>query len=206
MNCRTTGPDMKRSLIYKHIYIYRFVMNLIYVGRYRDRFMNIINLIGPDVRSLCDLCFGDTIIAERCRSRGIHWTGIDLNHHFCRRARKQGFNAIGGDLFSLEHTNADVYIMAGSLYHFHTKISSLFDLILSHTNRFILSEPIQNLSSMDGMFGWWAKHTANPGSGNTLFRYNKQTLLETLRNEQKRKGFEFRVVSINRDILVEINY
>jgi hypothetical protein len=102
-------------------------------------------------------------------------------------------------------TNADVFIMAGSLYHFHDRLSPLFDLILSHTGCFILSEPIHNLSSQQGLIGWWAKRSANPGSGRAPFRYNEQSLLEALQEQQKRKGFKFRVVSSDRDMLIEIN-
>ncbi len=196
---------MKTSLIYSHIYFYRLLMNILYGGKYHRRFLNITELIGHGVNSVCDICFGDTHIAKWCCDRDIQWTGIDLNHHFCKQAQSQGFNAIEGDIFALELPEADVYIMAGSLYHFHDKLSSLFDRILRRTNCIIISEPIRNMSSMGGVFGWWAKYSANPGSGNARFRYNQQTLLAELVEQQESKGFDYRVVSINRDILIEIN-
>lgn len=197
---------MERSLVYSHIYVYRVFMNLLYKGRYSQRFLNILKLIGNEVHSVCEPCFGDTAIAEWCTARGIQWTGIDCNHHFCQRARKHGFNAIESDLFALEMSDADLFIMAGSLYQFHDRLSLLFDLILSHTGRFILSEPIRNLSSRQGLIGWWAKRSANPGSGHAPFRYNEQSLLDALQGQKRRKGFNFRVVSSNRDMLIEINH
>lgn len=196
---------MQQSLIYSQIYLYRLAMNLLYKGQYCRRIRKIVELIEPSVRSVCDLCFGDTFIAEWCRARGISWIGIDLNHPFCERARKRGFETIEGDLLALELPNADVFVMAGSLYHFHDRLSVLFDKILGHTDRFILSEPIRNLSSQGGVLGWLAKRSANPGSGHAEFRYCEQSLLDALRQQQNRKGFSYRVVSIDRDILIEIN-
>jgi hypothetical protein len=196
---------MRQSLIYSQIHLYRLAMNLLYRGRYRQRFVDIVELIGPRVRSVCDLCFGDIFIAEWCRARGIRWIGIDLNRRFCERARRRGFEVIEGDLFAVKLPDADVFVIAGSLYHFHARLSLLFDNILRHTNRFILSEPIQNLSSQGGVLGWWAQRSADPGSGHAVFRYNEQSLLAGLREQQRRKGFQYRIVSIDRDILLEIN-
>src|SRR6186997_1587632 len=110
---------MEPSLVYSHIYVYRAVMNLLYKGRYRARFEDITGLLENGTRSVCDLCFGDTVIAEWCRSRGIEWTGVDLNPHFCSRARRKGFRVLEGDLLTLDLPAADVFVMAGSLYHFH---------------------------------------------------------------------------------------
>jgi len=195
---------MQQSLIYSQIYLYRLAMNLLYQGRYRQRFVDIVELLWPRVHSVCDLCFGDILIAEWCRTRGIHWLGIDLNHGFCERARRRGFDVIEGDLLALDFPDKDVFIMAGSLYHFHSTISVLFDRILDHTDRFILSEPIRNLSSQGGVMGWWAQRSANPGRGHAVFRYNEQSLLEAVREQQGRKGFTYRVASVNRDMLIEI--
>lgn len=195
---------MQRSLVYSHIYSYRLAMNLLYGGRYHQRFVNIFKLIGSRARSVCDLCFGDTVIAEWCASRDIRWMGVDLNPHFCERARKRGFDAREGDIFSLKLPNADVFIMGAALYHFHTRLSDLIDLVFSHSNRFILSEPIQNLSSRNDLIGRWARRSRNPGNGDAEFLYNEQSLLQALDEQKTRKGFDYRVVSVNRDILIDI--
>jgi hypothetical protein len=195
---------LERSLVYSHIAIYRIVMNLLYAGGYSARFRNILDLFGPDVRSVCDLCFGDTLIAETCRSRDIEWTGIDVNRYFCDRASQRGHRAIEGELFSVDLPKADVYVMAGSLYHFHDRLGPLLDRILARTDRFLLSEPIRNLSSSGGLLARFAKRSADPGTGDAPFRYCESSLQEALRSEQERIGFQMRIVSKKRDMLLEI--
>jgi hypothetical protein len=195
---------VESSLVYSHIYVYRAVMNLLYKGRYRDRFDHVTAAVGDDVRSVCDLCFGDTIIAEWCRSRGIRWTGVDLNRHFCARARKMGFDVIHGDVLALDLPDADAFVMAGSLYHFHDQLPRLFDVVLQRTRRFIVSEPVHNLSSQPGALGWWARRSANPGDRPATFRYDQRTLVRALREQQDRFDFAFRIVSSDRDLLLEI--
>jgi len=194
----------RRSPIYSHIWYYRAVMNLLYMGTYRQRFLDIIGLMGRDVGSVCDLCFGDTVIAEWCHSQGIRWTGIDINPGFCRRARRLGFEVIEGDVLAVELREADVFVMAGSLYHFHSRLSALFDAIFRHTRRFILSEPIRNVSCRGGVLGWGARRAANAGSGQAAFRYSQRTLLEALEEQRRLKAFTLRVVSVDRDMVVEM--
>jgi len=179
-------------------------MNVLYSGQYVQRFKKIVSLLGPEISSVCELCFGDTFVAHWCRSRDIQWTGIDLNQGLCRRAAKLGFRVIEGDVLSLNLPTADVFVMAGSLYHFHTNLSPFMDSILSRTSRLILSEPVKNLSSAPGLIGWWAKRSANPGTGHASFRYNKESLLAAIAEQQERKGFHYRVVSSDRDLLLEI--
>jgi len=195
---------MKTSFVYSNIHVYRFVMNLLYKGAYRQRFANILQMVNPGTRSICELCFGDTIVAAWCRSHGVRWTGIDFNQHLCERAQKLGFNAIQGDILSRELPRADLYVMAGSLYHFHKDLPSLFDSILGSTDRVFLSEPVRNLSGEPGLIGWWARRSANPGTGHAPFRYDERSLLAAIKQQQERKGFNFRVVSSDRDLLLEI--
>jgi hypothetical protein len=195
---------MEPSLVYSHIYVYRAVMNLLYKGRYRARFEDITRLLEKDARSVCDLCFGDTVIAEWCRSRGIEWTGVDLNPHFCSRARRRGFSVLEGDLLTLDLPTADVFVMAGSLYHFHDRLSQLFDSVLHRTGRFIISEPVRNLSAQAGVLGWWARRSANPGDRPAAFRYDERTLVDAIHHQQERHGFAFETISSDRDMLLEI--
>jgi SAM-dependent methyltransferase len=195
---------VESSLVYSHILVYRSVMNLLYKGGYRARFEPITRLIGRDVHSVCDLCFGDTVIAEWCRARGIEWTGIDLNPYFCSRARRMGFGVLEGDLLALDLPYADVFVMAGSLYHFHDWLSDVFEAVLQRTGRFIVSEPVHNLSSQPGLLGWWARRSANPGNGPASFRYDETSLVDAIRGEQQRHGFTFNTISTARDMLLEI--
>jgi hypothetical protein len=194
---------MTTSLVYSHIHLYRFAMNVLYLGGYRRRFRDVIALIG-DARSVCDLCFGDTIVARWCRDHDRQWTGVDINPHFCARARSEGFHVIEGDLFSLDVPLAEVYVMAGSLYHFHDRLPRFFDLVFRHTDRLILSEPVRNLSSLPGPLGSLARRGANPGNRPAPFRYDERSLLDALRQEETRLGLSSRVISKGRDLLVEI--
>jgi hypothetical protein len=193
------------SLIYSNVRIYRLAMNLLYGGAYRERFSRVIDVIGGGVKSVCDLCFGDTLLAEWCRENDVTWTGIDLNESFCARARRLGFDAINGDLFSAELPRADVYVMAGSLYHFQDRLPELFETVWQRTSRFIISEPVQNLSSRPGLLGWYARRSANPGDGHATFRYNENTLQRALGKMREIHGFSLRVVSVERDLIAELD-
>jgi Methyltransferase domain len=190
------------SLIYSHIQLYRSAMNLLYLGGYRRRFRDVIDLFGEGVGTVCDLCFGDTVIADWCSAHGVRWTGVDLNPYFCARARKRGHQVIEGDLLSVPLPPADVFVMAGSLYHFHDRIPALFDAVWEQTDRWILSEPVRNLSSGGGVVSRWAKRSANPGDRDATFRYTERTLLDALREQQPRHELACRVVSVDRDMLV----
>jgi hypothetical protein len=197
-----TSP--KTSLVYSHILVYRLVMNVLYRGGYRRRFEHVLEHVPAATRSLCDLCFGDTYVAEWCRTRGITWTGIDVNRVFCERAVRRGFDAVCADLLSADLPVADVYLMAGSLYHFHETLPLLLDRILSRTRRFIVSEPVQNLSASKGLLGWIARRAADPGTGHAEFRFDKERLIAALGVEQQRLGFQLSILSSDRDLVVEI--
>jgi hypothetical protein len=194
----------RTSLVYSNMLAYRLVMNVLYSGGYRTRFDRILARVPADTHSVCDLCFADTYIAEWCRARGISWIGIDINRGFCERAARQGFRAVQADLLTAELPQADVYLMAGSLYHFHDSLPQLLERILKRSRLFILSEPIRNLSSKGGLLGWLARHATNPGTRPQEFRFDSASLLGALHREQERLGFNLAVVSQARDLLVEI--
>jgi hypothetical protein len=199
-----TQPPSKASLVYSHIIVYRLVMNVLYRGGYRRRFERVLEHVPAATRSLCDLCFGDTYVAEWCRARGITWTGIDLNRVFCERAVRRGFDAVCTDLLTADLPVADVYVMAGSLYHFHQTLPLLLDRILARTKRLILSEPVRNLSADRGLLGWFARRAADPGTGRAEFRFDAERLIAALRTEQERLGFKLSILSSDRDLVVEI--
>jgi hypothetical protein len=184
--------------------LYRMAMYVLYGGKYHRRFTNIVDSMGRWVSSVCDLCFGDIVIAEWCCFHSIRWVGVDLNHHFCERARKRGFDVLEGDIFSLQLPDADVFVMTGSLYHFHARLGDFFDLVLSHTGRPLLLEPVKNLSSGQDLIGRWAQRSADPRDGDTTFRYNEQSLYEALSKQQRRICLKYRVLSVDRDALIEV--
>lgn len=190
------------SLVYSHIWVYRLTMNVLYAGGYRQRLRNVVDLVGDGAGSVCDLCFGDTIVADWCASRGIRWTGVDCNAGFCDRARRKGYEVLEGDVLSVELPQADVFVMAGSLYHFHDRLPQLFDAVWPRTRRWIVSEPVRNLSSRRDIVGRVARRVANPGGYRASFRYTETSLADGIRAEQQRLGFESRVVSVDRDLVV----
>jgi len=195
---------MARSLVYANIHMYRLVMNALYSGGYRKRFLPICDLLAEDVRSVCDLCFGDTVIASWCRDSGIRWVGFDINADFCERARRLGFDAQEGNILEVDLPPADAYVMAGSLYHFHDQLSEVFDRVFDHTRHFVLSEPVQNMSARGGLLGRIGRRSADPGAGDSSFRFDEDSLLAALGEQARRKGFDSRVVSTDRDMVVDM--
>jgi hypothetical protein len=194
----------RRSLIYRDVFWYRLLMGFLYRGGYRVRYERALEVIGANVTSVCDVCFADTIIATWCREHGVRWTGIDINPVFCREARALGFDVIEGDLLAVELPRADVFVMGASLYHFHDQVPRLLDRVFARTDRFIISEPVRNLADAGGALGRVASRMTNPGTGHPAFHYNEQTLLAALRAEQERTGLQLRVVSIDREMLIEM--
>ena len=55
------------SIIYKNIWLYRFVVSLLYLGKYNTRFKNVALFLDPiQDTSVIELCFGDIYIAKWC--------------------------------------------------------------------------------------------------------------------------------------------
>lgn len=189
-----------KSPLYMDIRLYRAVMTVLYRGGYRDRFRSVLELL-DGAATVCELCFGDTILAEACRDRGIRWTGVDINPGFCARAGERGFPVVEGDVLEVELPAAEAYVMAGSLYHFHDRLGELLDRVFEHTSRFVLSEPVRNLSSTSGPLGWTARRLSDPGDGGGRFRYDEEGLRGALEEECGVRGLSWRVEDVGRDLL-----
>ncbi len=197
---------MNKSIVYKNIYLYRFILNVLYSGGYKHRFSEITKLLGKS-SNVIELCFGDIYIAKYCKENNINWVGYDLNKSFVDHALKLGFNAQKEDVMNLQSIpQCEVLIMQGSLYHFHDKIDSLFNLVSSCTNRFIISEPIKNLSSQSGLLGRIARVSANAGNGDEKFRFTEPSFINMLEKYKLIFSFSYQVVYKKRDIVVEINF
>jgi len=54
--------------------------------------------------------------------------------------------------------------------------------VMKSCDRFIISEPIKNLSSGGGVISWIAKRMADAGNGNEVFRFNVDTLKSKINN------------------------
>jgi len=180
-------------------------MNLLYKGRYKMRFEQVCNLIKG--KTVEELCFGDTIIADFCNQNNIKWRGIDINKNFVNSAIKNGFSAELTDLNILEKfPSADVYIITGSLYHFHSTIEKLFTKILASTTTLIISEPIHNLSGKKGIIGYLARLSASVNGSKHDFRFTETTLLETMKTLAEKIGFTFKVVGrFDKDFILVIS-
>ena len=77
------------SFVYTNLQVYRFILNILYLGQYKKRFLSITNNI--DIHSdkkIIELCFGDTYIANWCYHNNIEWLGIDINDRFISTAKK----------------------------------------------------------------------------------------------------------------------
>jgi hypothetical protein len=197
---------MNTGFIYKNVYLYRIVMNVLYSFTYKKRFYDVVKEFSENDKNILDLCFGDIIIASECKRLGIQWMGIDMNENFVSFARKKGYNAVQNDITKIETLPlSDICIMVGSLYHFHNEICLIIDKMLASSRRIIISEPIINLSSNEGFIGKISRRFTNAGKGAENFRFNKKSIIEALDTLKIKRNFEYRIISINRDILIEIN-
>ena len=194
------------SIVYKNIFFYRFLMNIIYAGNYKKRFLKIIEVIERESPgSVLELCFGDTFIADYCRRKNILWQGIDINEDFAKRARKKGFDSICSDILLVESfMKNDLCIISGSLYHFNPdQRLKLFHKMLSSSRKVLISEPIINLSEQKGLIGFIARRSANAGKGHEHFRYNKQSLKTALDELSNYFNFTYKIVGfIKKDIII----
>jgi hypothetical protein len=169
-------------------------MNLIYTGSYTKRFDQVIAKIKSLApRSVTELCFGDTLIADFCRKEHIVWKGIDINDKFVSRARRKGYDSVWKDVSRLTSFEpCDLFVMSGSLYHFDAgQRERLFTNMLAVSDRILLSEPVLNLSSRPGIIGKLARSSANAGKGFENFRFSEQTFLEMLEDLGKKLNFSF---------------
>jgi hypothetical protein len=195
------------SFIYWNIWIYRFVMNVLYAGKYKKRFKDITALLGPHDRSVVELCFGDWYIAMHCRKSGKTWKGFDMNKSFVARAIGKGFSAEAVDLLATGSLpRADVCIMAGSLYHFHEAIDRVLPLMLACAPKIIISEPVKNVSARSGFTGAIAGYLSNAGNGGERFRYTRESLTAMLDVYKEKYAFTYEKLSEGKDLLLKIAY
>jgi len=185
-----------KSLLYQNIWLYRALMQCLYLGRASNRYTRITALLPPDVHSVIELCFGDTAVAQFCRDRGIQWTGYDLSENFVGRAQALGYDAHVADILKLESLpKCDVVIMLGSLYHFPESLDLIFNKVLDSSPRLILSEAISNLASKNGLIGSLARVMTDAGNGPESFRFSRESLMAILNEQAKRLGCEIQFSS-----------
>ena len=199
----------KLSLVYRNIWLYRAVMNILYLGRYRSGYDRAAALLRAADVTVLDLCFGDVRLAEYCRRAGKKWIGLDINESFIRYARRKGFDARYADLLRGDPLpDCDVCVMLRSLYHFQAVLPELFKRIKAVSGRLILAEPVRNWTNSGGLLQFLARQGTRARAGGKAaeenFRFTETTLRAALDELQNQVGFTYRIVSIERDMTVEI--
>ena len=96
--------------------------------------------------------------------------------------------------------------MMGSLYHFNDMLEEIIDYIMISCDKFIISEPIKNLSSSQGLLGWIARRSANVGNGNEIFRFTSETLLKKINDLSQDKYLVVNHGVMRKDIILEIKW
>ena len=186
--CENIGPLKGNSIVYRNLIIYRMMMNLLYKGQYKGRFDVVCKLIKGN--NVVELCFGDTLIAEYCKKNNIEWMGMDINKNFVEHAKGKGFNVELQDLNLLStFPAADTYIITGSLYHFHAELEKFLNKILAYTSTLIISEPVNNLSSRNGLIGKVARYYSTVNGDEHGFRYSEKSIVEALNKLSLSMGF-----------------
>jgi hypothetical protein len=183
-------------------------MNVLYGGKYKDRFQPVTTEIAklPLSSIVLELCFGDTHVASFCKQKGYRWIGFDINSHFIFQAQKHGFNAQYGDVLTIQTLpKADVCVMIGSFYHFHRNADSILSKMVQAAPLIIFSEPVSNLSSKKGILGFIARRAANAGHGEEGFRYTRETFLKFITEARERLKFTvLETNQSNRDLIIKI--
>lgn len=166
------------GLIYKNITFYRALMQILYAGKYFRRFDPVKKIIkDKNIKSVFELCFGDTVIAEYCRKNGVDWQGIDGNKTFVDRARKMNFRAEMGNIHSkMEYIQSDAVIMMGSLYHFKEDAFDLVKNAFQKSKFVIINEPIKSYAQHK-IVGKAAAKLSNAGKGAENFRFDRKSLI-----------------------------
>ena len=192
-------------MIYRNVWLYRLVMCLLYRGRYQARFRSVAGLIRDTDQRVLELCFGDVAIAEFCRQRGKQWTGLDSSASFVAFAARRHHDARQADVLRTpSFPSCDVCIMMGSLYHFQPHLADLFERIKKASPRLVLSEPVKNWTHANRLLRLLARKGTRAGSGEETFRFDEASLTQALSQLKERVGFDYRVVEVARDMIVEV--
>jgi len=181
-------------------------MTLLYKGRYRTRFRQVCELMRDTEQTVLELCFGDVAIASYCRRQGKRWLGLDVNDTFVENAVRRGFEARKEDI-----SQADVFpacelcIMMGSLYHFKAHLPDLFCRIKTASARWIISEPVKNWThASNPWLSLLARKGTRVGACEETFRFDERSLVSVLDELKISVGFNYRIVSVSRDMIVEV--
>lgn len=196
---------VSKSLVYKNIYWYRTLLNVLYFGKYYSKFKDIINLFDKKTKSVVELCFGDILIADYCKKNDIKWIGYDTNESFIEYATSKSFNVVNADIMQFsDFPKADLCLISAALYHFHDNLEFLFNKMLSCSPIIIISEPVKNICSYNRITRYLAGKCSNAGYRDENFRFNEKLLIQNIENLKNIFNFKYEVVSVKREILIKI--
>lgn len=181
-----------RSIIYWHPAIYSFFIRLSFKDAYAKRYEAIKDLIENN-SSVADICCGDCKIFDYLRDKKVDYLGLDFNPYFIKAVNKRGIKARVFNIQEDEIPKSDYILIQGSLYQFFPKhnqvLQKLFD---AATKYLIVSEAIKNYAdSKSKIISFIAKMLNNPGDGIKPYRFNINTLKETLEPFRKNIVKEF---------------
>jgi SAM-dependent methyltransferase len=174
---------MATSLIYRNALLYETAMRALYGRHYWDRYRAVDQLVANDVAVL-DVCCGPaTIYFHFLKSRGVHYTGLDISPYFVQRLRRKGVAAQVWDVAQDRPLpEADFVLLQASLYHFLPKTEPIVDRLVKAAKRaVIIAEPIRNLATSRSVWlSWCGRHLTNAGQGPQTERFTSTTLDQLL--------------------------
>ena len=104
---------MTGSLIYSNASIYEAVMRALYGRGYNERLRSVAELIAEG-SSVLDVCCGPgTLFHRYLKTKGVHYTGLDINRHFVERL------AAGGQTVISMADDSHVPETAAAVWHVH---------------------------------------------------------------------------------------
>ncbi len=171
------------GLFYRFPLLYTLFMKAAYRKKsLRERFQKVARRIEPGSR-VVELCCGQGhLYLSHLKEVGADYTGLDLNPHFIRPLENCGANCRVFDLWTEEIPRADYVIMMSSLYHFHPRSAEILERMAAAAEKeVIITEPVHNILGRSR--SWLAlilARMADPGRGNTTFRYTPESLQELL--------------------------
>ena len=182
--CKTQFSSITnmKSLTYWHPLIYTFLIRLSYGRGYNQRYQAIADLVEAR-SSLVDVCCGDSRIYSFLREKDIDYTGLDFNQCFVDKATKKGIRARLFDIRKDPVPQGDYILMQASLYQFYPNQHEIIRKLLDASSKaLILSEPMKNKAhSQSKAISLLGVLFSNPGDGIKEFKFNPETLKETLR-------------------------
>jgi len=181
-----------RSLIYSDAFVYEVVMRALYGRGYNKRFSSVAELIGEG-SSVLDVCCGPgTLFRRYLKTKGVTYTGLDINRHFVERLSAEGATGLTWNLDEFwPLPQAEYVVMQGSLYHFLPEPSRVIDrMIAAAEKQVLIAEPIRNMTDSRILpLAVLARKLTNPGTDDQPNRFNEASL-DLLMEQYRARGHD----------------